>query len=206
MSVFDIYNQLKTQNITDKATKAEILRNIDICNKKLADMEDNADLLDKSMQCLLSLSEYSRSSVKNHFEKFVTYILQYVFGENYSFEIDWITGAKTTTVNLLVKAPPTYAKPPYDKESFIAIDPVNGKGGGVCDVVAFGLRLAFLTLLKNKAPIFLDESFSQISKSYIPDVSALLHDVNDKFGYQIIFITHYRDSSFTEDADYLLTL
>lgn len=206
MTWLDDIELIKNKNITDKATRDEISRSIGSFNNRLSDISNSLDIYSKTMECLLEISEYSRKSVQEHFEKFVTYILQYVLGSDYSFHVVWTTGAKNTQVDFLVRSPDPYAKPPYKEEDFILVNPISGKGGGVCDVVAFGLRLAFLTLLKNKAPILLDESFSQLSKSYIPNVSTLLRDVNDKFGYQIIFITHARDTQFTENADYLLTL
>lgn len=198
MDWLNTIDELNNQQIKDKATRDEILRNIESCNTKLEDITNKDAHYTNTIDCLLSISEYSRASVQEHFEKFVTYILQYVFGDDYSFKVIWNTGAKNTTVDFVVVTP--------TDEGILAVDPKSGKGGGVCDVVSFGLRLAFLTKLNNRSPILLDESFSQLSKTYIPNVASLFKDINEKFGYQIIFITHQVGTDFTENCDQLITL
>ena len=71
-------------------------------------------------------------------------------------------------------------------------DPVESTGGGVMDVVAFGLRLACL-MLQRPAPekiLILDEPARFLSKQYRGNFVDLLDSLAKELGVQIIAVTH----------------
>lgn len=72
------------------------------------------------------------------------------------------------------------------------IDPMSASGGGVIDVAAFALRLACL-LLTSPRPrrlLVLDEPFRFVSAKYRPKIRALLLQLSEELGVQIILVTH----------------
>lgn len=60
------------------------------------------------------------------------------------------------------------------------------------DVAAFGLRLACLMLSRPRPArvLVLDEPFKFVSSSYRENLVALLTELSDEFGLQIVLITH----------------
>lgn len=71
-------------------------------------------------------------------------------------------------------------------------DPTSEAGGGVCDVAAFGLRLAAL-MLTRPAPrrlLVLDEPFRMVSRDYAPAVRAMVERLAADLGVQILQVTH----------------
>lgn len=72
------------------------------------------------------------------------------------------------------------------------LDPLDSCGGGMLDVAAFGLRLACLMLSRPRPArvLVLDEPFKFVSSSYRENLVALLTELSDEFGLQIVLITH----------------
>lgn len=72
------------------------------------------------------------------------------------------------------------------------IDPMSASGGGVIDVAAFALRLACLLLAtpRPRRLLVLDEPFRFVSAKYRPKIRALLLQLSEELGVQIILVTH----------------
>ncbi len=71
-------------------------------------------------------------------------------------------------------------------------NPLRSVGGGVVQVTAFALRLAFLVLSRPKLRpvLFLDEAFSAVSKAYRPRIRELLNTLSSELGVQFVLVTH----------------
>lgn len=74
-------------------------------------------------------------------------------------------------------------------------DPVTSTGGGVMDVVTFGLRLACLMLQKPAASkvLILDEPMKFLSKEYRAPMLGLLEALAEELGIQFIMVTHVEE-------------
>lgn len=74
-------------------------------------------------------------------------------------------------------------------------DPLDGTGGGVMDVVTFGLRLACLVLQRPAAEkvLILDEPMRFLSKGYRTPMLALLEALASEMGIQFIIVTHFSE-------------
>lgn len=71
-------------------------------------------------------------------------------------------------------------------------------GGGPATVVAFLLRLLVCHRLGLYPLILLDETFSMVSRQYVPNVAKLLRELSEQMGFTFILITHQSD--FVEHA------
>lgn len=74
----------------------------------------------------------------------------------------------------------------------IEYDPTTECGGGVCDVAAFGLRLAAL-ILQHPAVrrlLILDEPAKMLSRDYAPNFRAMLESLADELDVQVVMVTH----------------
>lgn len=72
------------------------------------------------------------------------------------------------------------------------LDPLDSCGGGLLDVAAFGLRLACMMLSRPRPArvLVLDEPFKFVSSGYRENLVALLAELSEEFGLQVILITH----------------
>jgi DNA repair exonuclease SbcCD ATPase subunit len=75
------------------------------------------------------------------------------------------------------------------------LDPLQSCGGGILDVAAFGLRLACLMLQRPQPArvLILDEPFRFVSSHYRSNVRALLSELSQEMGVQIIVVTHIEE-------------
>jgi DNA repair exonuclease SbcCD ATPase subunit len=75
------------------------------------------------------------------------------------------------------------------------LDPLQSCGGGILDVAAFGLRLACLMLQRPQPAkvLILDEPFRFVSSHYRSNVRALLSELSQEMGVQIIMVTHIEE-------------
>jgi DNA repair ATPase RecN len=80
-------------------------------------------------------------------------------------------------------------------------DILEAKGGTVVNLVNFMLRL--VVVLAAQPPLrrilVLDEAFAHVSAEYVPELAALLRQLCDETGVQILLITH--DPAYVDVAD-----
>lgn len=74
-------------------------------------------------------------------------------------------------------------------------DPVEATGGGVMDVVSFGLRIACLMLQRPvpRKTLVLDEPWKFLSKQYRGNMMSLVESLATELGIQFILVTHVPD-------------
>lgn len=114
----------------------------------------------------------------------VSRCLDSVFGEGfYEFKLDWEQKrGRTEAAIRLVR----------DGNE---LDPLDGAGGGVCDVVSFALQLAALLLARPKLRRFLacDEPFRHVDAGRRPAVKEMLTTLAEEMGFQLMIITHSKE-------------
>lgn len=74
------------------------------------------------------------------------------------------------------------------------IKPLDATGGGVGNVAALSLRIASLSLQQQQGYmplLILDEPFHFLTRNYQPQASALLKEMSEMTGMQIIIVTQY---------------
>jgi DNA repair exonuclease SbcCD ATPase subunit len=150
--------------------------------ERLLEIDHKKEVYSKCVEVLTIAQESVKYSIKNGFEAVVTYALQYIFGANYIFELDFGRRGNLQEVGLNVKTA-TLTE---------AYDPMDTSGGGVIDVVSIALRVAIIELHKPKiqGPIILDESFKHLSRMHLPQAGAFLNALVDRMHRQIIMVTH----------------
>lgn len=191
-SLISEYKSTANTNLIISGAASEIDNLIKKFESELEDMDTKLNLFTEAQAFMLTASEKSRRTITEHFEGYVTFILQYVLGSDYKFIVEWSTGTKTPSVDFIVETG-------YKDGGRLPADAEDSKGGGVKDVVGVALRIALLALLHNNNTIILDETFSQLSEKYKFNAATLLKELSSKFGFQFIFITH--DNTFVENAD-----
>ena len=182
----DNINRAVTQEIAKAANLAgqclTLESQIVALTNEFIDLEHKKEIYLKSIEILDVAQQSVRTSIKDGFENIVTYALQYVFGLDYVFELDFGRKGNLQEVNFQVKSSSLHG----------GYDPVDTSGGGVLDVVSLALRVAILELHKPRieGPIILDESFKHLSRQYLQSAGGFLEALADRVGRQIIIVTH----------------
>lgn len=142
----------------------------------------NTDLgvLDKVSSLFKHLLDTLLESKKQEIEKLVTYGLKSVFtDQDLKFHID--IEAKYNTIHTTFRTEQVGAAVGNVLDNF---------GGGIVNLESFLLRLIALFQMKLHPFMFLDESFSHVSESYVDECSKFLNTLCKEFGLTLIVITH----------------
>ena len=150
------------------------------------------ELEQKQKQLLQDISEISQAKViikevalltQKQFQvkisHIVTLALQTVFGESYSFEMEFIEKRGKTEVEFwLIENGEKY-------------NPIDCNGGGIVDIICFSLKIAIWTL-SNEVPALLvfDEPLKFLSEKYPELAGQILNELSKQLKFQVIMITH----------------
>lgn len=134
----------------------------------------------------------TQNRAKSVIEDVVTLALKSVFGETYSFSIEYAVKRNKSEAVLSIKK---------GGELYNAEDEC---GGGIIDVVSFGLRIALWSISKQRtAPVFvLDEPGRFLSAEMAPKFGEMLKEVSKLLSLQFIMITHSEILAETADKTY----
>lgn len=111
----------------------------------------------------------------------VSLCLSNVYGGDYSYRIDFVKKRGKTEAKLVLL-----------KNGHEIGNPLEEDSGGVLDVAALPQRLSCLSLTKPKLRplLLLDEPFKNVhGKTYRKRVRAMLEELSEKFGMQIVLVT-----------------
>lgn len=149
---------------------------------------------ERAVGVLGGIGETRQASAQQQIEALVTTGLQMIFSEQLSFHVVSGTSGKAPTVDFVVRSNLADGR-------IVETDVINARGGGLVSIVGFLLRLVVLLLSrpKHEPVLFLDETFSMVSRDYISRVADFLRQLVDKAGVQIVLVTH--EEQFLEVAD-----
>ena len=134
----------------------------------------------EAQSILVEVAKAVQTEVRTVVESIVSQCLSAVFGDNaYRFEIEFVTRRSRSEADFwLIR-------------DGLRLEPTGLVGGGVVDVVSFGLRLAALVLSKTKRRLIIaDEPFKFVSAEYRHKVRDMLQMLSDDLGVQLIYVTH----------------
>lgn len=188
------YNNQKGQQEQLEKNKKEIENNLKDCKEQI-------DLFEQVNIYLQQVSEHARQQAKEQIEALVTRALQFVFGEEFSFEVEISEKRSRPSAEF-------YVVSEYEDKK-IKNKPQNARGGGVVDVVSLALRVAVLQTFsrpKILGPLVLDEPTKHVSEEYITRVTKFLRNVAEMYERQIIVVTHQQHLSQVADKSFLVEL
>lgn len=163
---------------------------------KLDALKEYGTDLETSRDIMVAVSILSQSEFKTVIESLVTQMLQYVFGENYSFLMEnKLFRDQSETHMFVVKD---------GKKRSLR----DEQGGGVLDVVSIALRIVFWAIDTACTEPFLvfDEPAKFVSKDKLELVSEILKSISDMLGLQILLVTHEEDLVKAADKCYLVKM
>lgn len=136
----------------------------------------------KQIQLFLEqFSKFKRMETIAEMNKLGTFVMQSVFGMNYSLSVKEDKGGKITVEVSEVIG-----------DTVLETLPEDENGGGVSDVVGLALRFIMLNITEPKSdgPIMLDEPGKHVSSQYSTNLAKLLEMMSVDFNRQVIVNTH----------------
>ena len=135
----------------------------------------------KAKEIATAVGRKLQEDVRVSLSSLVTRVLAAVFRENsYEFVIKFVERRGKMEVDLLLA------------RDGMELDPLRSVGGGVCDVVAFALRVS--VMLRQNPPVrrllVLDEPLRFLSARYQPAAREMLEKLCSELGVQLIMVTH----------------
>lgn len=171
----------------DKINKELIIKQrIEEEIKKLQDtkygIESMKDLKNDVALLLKATSDAIRSEVKETIEDVVSYALQSVFQEYYTFKIVLDQNGLTPTAEFKVLS--------YVNGEELEEDPFYSKGGGVVDVISISLRIILAESFNEEGFIYFDEPAKMLSAGNMESLAIFIKEISSQFNRQIIINTH----------------
>ena len=152
------------------------------CNARLSTLSADEDTVSKASLFLQSLSDTARIQVIEKISGLVTEVLQAVKDPNLEFKM--VLGNERGQPDLKFFV--------LDKLTGTEFSALDSMGGGICDIIAFTLRLALLTKWQPSLAkiIIADESFKHVSVKDQEPLAEFIKLLCDKLNLQMILITH----------------
>lgn len=154
---------------------------------------DNMKMIDSAKNFLINFSEHSRARIKNKLERIVNSALAGIFDD------------KVMEFKLI----PNRTKRGLDYDVYLETNgkmtPLSdSKGGGVLDIVALSLKIAFLRLYRNfnRQTMILDEPFKNLDAVRVPKAVMWLKQISEKMEIQFIIVSHCKDLIEKSDSVY----
>jgi len=174
---------------TARALLTRIESEIEGRAQNVSRLDENLVAYNEARSILNQLAQTVQAQIGGTIQDRVGSALGIVFGEEYDFGLKYEhkRGKYEAIAEVLRNGEPR--------------DPRRDVGGGIVDIIAFILRLLFRHMDPRRTAnvIVLDEPFKFVSKDYLPEVVALLREVVDQLGVQLIMVSH--DVGLIEAAD-----
>ena len=166
------------------------------CQNTIDEIKKKRALFDEARLLLSNASRKAREQSRQAAEQIITDALQTVYGDHMECRIHFKERASgKPEAELLI-----YTNHP---EGALEVDPTNGHGGGVVDVVSLAARLAQIELNhdpKLVGTIFLDEPTKNImSAEYRQAVALFLKKYCETFQRQVVIITQHEETVFAAE-------
>ena len=167
----------------------------------LEQVENQVKVLGKhSLYCeeaqviIQDVAQQTQAQLEYHISELVTLAMSAVFEDPYELKVEFVLRRNRTECDIWFKR----------GENFI--NPMMASGGGAVDVAAFALRVALWSLARPKTNniLILDEPMRFLSKTLQPQASAVIKEISERLGIQIIYVTHSED--LVEAADKVITV
>ena len=129
------------------------------------------------------ITQLVQKRVYKNVANMVTYCLEFVFGQQYEFHLDFEKRRNKTEAVL------------YFTKGGHKVDPLFDTGGGIVDVAAFACQLSCLFLHKPNLLKFLalDEPFKYVSVKYRENLRNLLQSLSRDMDVQFLIVTHIEE-------------
>lgn len=184
-----------------KWEREAIQKRIESLDEIIQQNETSLEIENKTKLLLQKVSIEARDRAKDVMEKAVTHALQYIFGPDFSFEIELKETKNRVEAEFYVLN--------NIGGQVVRSSPEEACGGGVVDIISIALRMALLHLYQNpkiNGPVILDEPGKHVSADYTIKLAEFLKHLSSMFQRQIILSTHQMDLAHIADRTYTVDI
>lgn len=188
--------ELQSGYISKKAIRDRIEDEVIDYTKKIDQLTDENNILNKVILVLTESSNLARNNAKNHFEKIITEALQYVTqSTDYEFVIQEMVERSKASYEFFIKTTIN------GEESLQS--PKDANGGGFVDIISVAAKYAYLELFNDPkiqcGTVFLDEPGKMIDEQRSIKFAEYIKELGRNYNKQTIMITH--NTSLKDIAD-----
>lgn len=184
------FDEIKEKIDNGKATRNILLQQLDQCNQELEKLDKELDYILQATTIVQKVATDTQKNLEYRISELVTLSMESIFDDKYSMCLDFDIKRGKSEAFISIK-----------DEKGNKFEPLFSLGGGVVDIVSFGLRLSLWSLSRSKLrnTIILDEPFRFLSKNLHYKAGKLLKELSLKLGLQFIIVTH--EKALIENAD-----
>lgn len=171
------------EDIKEKVSKEEI--KLDLKRKELREKKNEIEKnkiklenLKKAIEYLQYIAGETQKQVSIYIEDIINLALDTCWPDRYKFKVEFVSKRGKSEAEL------------YLLHNGIKVKPSEATGGGVMNMIAFALSIAFYSLGKSDNVLILDEPFQRLSKENQPRAGKILKNLSKKIGLQMLIITH----------------
>lgn len=173
-------NQLEKKLEQLKGKQREKRENLAGYTKRLSLSKKEKIRWERARELLKEIGLKTQQQLQFHISNLTSMAMEAVFDDPYEVKIEFVPRRNKTECDI------TFVRKDSER------DPMEQTGFGAADICGFALRIAALCIQKEKSrPILvLDEPFKHLSLNYHNAASAMVKEVSDKLGIQIIMVSH----------------
>ena len=195
-SIIDAFSLKEKEYIARKTECDILLKNKERIETKTLNSKQELEVIKQTRVLLQKTGDAARERAKKLLENTTTIALQYIFGDNFSAEIDIRTVSGKASADI-------YIVTDIGGGDTIRVKPEDSCGGGIVDVVSIALRVAIMKLNNINGPIILDEPGKHVSADFSMKLAEFLKYVSKTFDKQVIMVTHNNDLKMIADCSYI---
>jgi ABC-type glutathione transport system ATPase component len=140
--------------------------------------EERAINTEKARVIAQTVAEQIQKNLEFQISNIVTMALSAVFPDPYEFKAVFVPRRNQTECDLL------FVKDGNE------VDPMEASGGGAIDIASLALRIAIWSIKKTRAIQILDEPAKFLSRDLQDKCSAMLKEISEKLGIQLLIVSH----------------
>lgn len=171
---------LRTNLERQKGRKAQVKKTIIDTKKDIIRNKKELKYHEQAREIIREVGLKTQEQLQYHISEITTLALAAVFPDPYELKAVFVQRRNKTECDLLLE------------RDGMEIKPLDAAGGGVVDVAAFALRIASWSMArpKTRPVLILDEPLRYLSADLLPKASAMIKQISEDLGLQIIMVTH----------------
>lgn len=177
-----------------KGRREQLQRDYEQVETQIKALGKHSIYCEEAQIVIQDVAQQTQVQLEYHISELVTLAMSAVFEDPYELKVEFVLRRNRTECDLWFVRGANF------------INPMLASGGGAVDVAAFALRVALWSLAQPKTNniLILDEPMRFLSKTLQPQASAVIKEISERLGIQIIYVTHSED--LVEAADKVITI
>lgn len=159
----------------------------------LISLEQKLEAQQQAQALIQYVAQETQEQLRVSLEDIVQSALDICFPGEYKFLLNYVKKRDRTECEIMVEKDGNLMNPKFSN------------GGGLVDVISFGLRIACLCLSTKDKVLFLDEPFKWLSAAKVPLMCNLIQELSHKLDIQIVLVTHDEEFMAIADKKFVVT-